>query len=100
MLKNSKNEKFPRAENVKIVEFRKTNKKKTTTCESARNQKSFGIFKKFRNINLRKVRKIRRKHERYELLRERPSHTWGNVKTESFRRTKKKKRATDKVGML
>lgn len=82
-----KNEKFPRAENMKIVEFRKT----TTTCESARNQKSFGIFKKFRNINLRKVRKIRRKHERYELLRERPSYTWGNVKTESFRRTKKKK---------
>lgn len=28
MLKNSKNEKFPRAENVKIVEFRKTKKKK------------------------------------------------------------------------
>lgn len=28
MLKNSKSEKFPRAANVKIVEFRKTKKKK------------------------------------------------------------------------
>lgn len=48
MLKNSKNEKFPRAANVKIVEFRKTKKKQRAKVRGIRKvlefSKSFEIL--------------------------------------------------------
>lgn len=45
MLKNSKNEKFPRAENVKIVEFRKT-KKKNNNVRKCEESEKFWNFQK------------------------------------------------------
>lgn len=44
MLKNSKSEKFPRAENVKIVEFRKT--KKTNNVRKCEESEKFWNFQK------------------------------------------------------
>lgn len=46
MLKNSKNEKFPRAKNVKIVEFRKTKKKKHNNVRKCEESEKFWNFQK------------------------------------------------------